>query len=620
MIMKISKAIRLLSLAILAVSCQSMKEGNGSINIAEGSTFTPVIASAGGTATIEFTTNCDWNANVPNISSYSWSSITPTSGGAGTNVITVTALRNDNYDDRSFTFDIKASGALQTVTVTQRQKDALTVTSGEFEIPEEGGDVKIELMSNIEYGFKVEDDGKDWIIPVPAGKGLEPSELLFDVLPTDVFEVRTGHITISSEGLPDETITVTQAAKTRVFEVSPTAITVEKEGGKTSFTVNCNFGYTVTMEECDWIEPLSDITGTLEGNRTFEFDVDTYDQIPPRSVDINIETGVEGYSATVTITQTGTVIINEKWMKTYSSDLTEISNVGPMRFAYLDNYLIVSDGSAVHLVDRSTGTYVNKVEIPGNIAVKSLTTDDAGNIVFATDAAYPDGVLNVYCLSSIEDTPELVLSYTHNSIYSSSLGNIRVVGNVKDKAVVTGICSGSVSYWIAWQIEGGTAQAPVYGEGLAGIWGTNQCAINAVSANLSDGLLRIGYAGDYNLEYCQDPASNTWTTIFQTASSWAENYGSLSVKEFDGKRLCAIGRGAYAAAASGGLVGAYLVDITDTGNAFQIYDIGSEYTGDAFVSVTDNSNEVLLVDDGDEINLYMTDNACDYILNLSFAF
>ena len=616
MIMKISKAIRLLSLAILAVSCQSMKEGNGSINIAEGSTFTPVIASAGGTATIEFTTNCDWNANVPNISSYSWSSITPTSGGAGTNVITVTALRNDNYDDRSFTFDIKASGALQTVTVTQRQKDALTVTSGEFEIPEEGGDVKIELMSNIEYGFKVEDDGKDWIIPVPAGKGLEPSELLFDVLPTDVFEVRTGHITISSEGLPDETITVTQAAKTRVFEVSPTAINIDRKKQEVSFTVNANFDYEVSEipAEVDWIS----LKSSENGKYVYEVQ-ENLDQVA-RSTSIAITTGVEGYSATVTITQTGTVIINEKWMKTYSSDLTEISNVGPMRFAYLDNYLIVSDGSAVHLVDRSTGTYVNKVEIPGNIAVKSLTTDDAGNIVFATDAAYPDGVLNVYCLSSIEDTPELVLSYTHNSIYSSSLGNIRVVGNVKDKAVVTGICSGSVSYWIAWQIEGGTAQAPVYGEGLAGIWGTNQCAINAVSANLSDGLLRIGYAGDYNLEYCQDPASNTWTTIFQTASSWAENYGSLSVKEFDGKRLCAIGRGAYAAAASGGLVGAYLVDITDTGNAFQIYDIGSEYTGDAFVSVTDNSNEVLLVDDGDEINLYMTDNACDYILNLSFAF
>ena len=616
MIMKISKAIRLLSLAILAVSCQSMKEGNGSINLAEGSTFTPVIASAGGTATIEFTTNCDWNANVPNISSYSWSSITPTSGGAGTNVITVTALRNDNYDDRSFTFDIKASGALQTVTVTQRQKDALTVTSGEFEIPEEGGDVKIELMSNIEYGFKVEDDGKDWIIPVPAGKGLEPSELLFDVLPTDVFEVRTGHITISSEGLPDETITVTQAAKTRVFEVSPTAINIDRKKQEVSFTVNANFDYEVSEipAEVDWIS----LKSSENGKYVYEVQ-ENLDQVA-RSTSIAITTGVEGYSATVTITQTGTVIINEKWMKTYSSDLTEISNVGPMRFAYLDNYLIVSDGSAVHLVDRSTGTYVNKVEIPGNIAVKSLTTDDAGNIVFATDAAYPDGVLNVYCLSSIEDTPELVLSYTHNSIYSSSLGNIRVVGNVKDKAVVTGICSGSVSYWIAWQIEGGTAQAPVYGEGLAGIWGTNQCAINAVSANLSDGLLRIGYAGDYNLEYCQDPASNTWTTIFQTASSWAENYGSLSVKEFDGKRLCAIGRGAYAAAASGGLVGAYLVDITDTGNAFQIYDIGSEYTGDAFVSVTDNSNEVLLVDDGDEINLYMTDNACDYILNLSFAF
>ena len=99
--MNISKHILIFSLALLAVSCQELNEGNGQIEVSPESTLTPVISSAGGTAEITFTTNCDWTANVPDISSYSWSSITPTSGSAGENVITVTALRNDGYDDRT---------------------------------------------------------------------------------------------------------------------------------------------------------------------------------------------------------------------------------------------------------------------------------------------------------------------------------------------------------------------------------------------------------------------------------------------------------------------------------------------------------------------------------------
>ena len=102
----------MLGLAVLSVSCQDRMEGDGRIEAAGDSSFTPVIASAGGTATIEFTTDGDWNAKVPDISSYSWSSIIPTSGGAGTNVITVTALRNDGTDDRSFTFDIISGGGI----------------------------------------------------------------------------------------------------------------------------------------------------------------------------------------------------------------------------------------------------------------------------------------------------------------------------------------------------------------------------------------------------------------------------------------------------------------------------------------------------------------------------
>ena len=227
------------------ISCQELNEGNGQIEVSPESTLTPVISSAGGTAEITFTTNCDWTANVPDISSYSWSSITPTSGSAGENVITVTALRNDGYDDRSFTFDIKAGGAIETVNVTQKQKNSLTVTSGSFDMPEEGGEVRIEVIANVEYEYSIEEAAKSWITAAPASKALETTEILFNVAPAEDFEnTRTGHIYVTSGDIT-ETITVTQEAKTRVFEVSPQAIDIDKNGGEVSFTVNSNFAYQV---------------------------------------------------------------------------------------------------------------------------------------------------------------------------------------------------------------------------------------------------------------------------------------------------------------------------------------------------------------------------------------
>ncbi len=53
----------------------------------------PVFTSAGGTYTVEFTADNEWRVAVPNTNHYTWSSVTPTSGGAGKNQVIVTALR-----------------------------------------------------------------------------------------------------------------------------------------------------------------------------------------------------------------------------------------------------------------------------------------------------------------------------------------------------------------------------------------------------------------------------------------------------------------------------------------------------------------------------------------------
>lgn len=612
--MNISKYILIFSLALLAVSCQDLKEGNGQIEVSPESTLTPVMASAGGTAEIIFTTNCDWSANVPNISSYSWSSITPTSGTAGENVITVTALRNDGYDDRSFSFDIKAGGDIKTVTVTQKQKNSLTVTSGSFEVPEEGGEVRIEVVANVEYEYSIEDAAMSWITAVPASKALETTEILFSVAPAEDFEnTRTGHIYVTSGDIT-ETITVTQEAKTRIFEVSPQAIEIDKNGGEVSFTVNSNFGYNVAEIQSDWIRLKS------SDNGTYTYEVDENASMATRSATIAVTTDVDGYSASVTVTQTGIAEVKVLWTKTFSSYSKTLSSP-VIRFAEAGDYLLVSTGSSVFAVDRLTGEYLMDIDIPEGLKVESLTNDDAGNIIFAANAAF-GATFNVYTMKSLTDTPRLVLSYEHNAIYSSSMGNLRVRGDVLGKAAMAASVDVS-QYWVAWQIENGTASEAAFGEVPAGgstVWNPQSLCTAPVSDDLSDGLLYIGYTGDYSLQYCGDYTQNTWNKIHATGSEGNENYNCLSTAEFDGARYVAYESGAHFS--WGNCPEAHLIDISDMSDVNEIIMIpASDITGGAAFTGAGASSDILLTvpGDGDTMYMYVADGNYDCLACVSIS-
>lgn len=612
--MNIIKPILILSLGFLALSCQELNEGNGQIEVSPESTLTPVISSAGGTAEITFTTNCDWTANVPDISSYSWSSITPTSGSAGENVITVTALRNDGYDDRSFTFDIKAGGAIETVNVTQKQKNSLTVTSGSFDMPEEGGEVRIEVIANVEYEYSIEEAAKSWITAAPASKALETTEILFNVAPAEDFEnTRTGHIYVTSGDIT-ETITVTQEAKTRVFEVSPQAIDIDKNGGEVSFTVNSNFAYQVAEIQSDWISLKSSDDGT------YIYEVDENATMATRSASVAITTDVEGYGATVTFTQTGIAEVKVLWTKTFASYSKTLS-APIIRFAEAGDYLLVSTGSSVFAVDRLTGEYLMDINIPEGLKVESLTNDDAGNIIFAANAAY-GSTFNVYTMKSLTDSPQLVLSYEHNSIYSSSMGNLRVRGDVLGKAAVTASVDVS-QYWVAWQVENGTVSEEFSGAAPAGgstVWNPQSLCTAPVSDDLSDGLLYIGYTGDYSLQYCGDCTQNTWKSIYATGSAGNENYNCLSTAEFGGASYVAYGSGAHFS--YGACPEAHLIDITDMSDVHEIIMIpASDITGGASFTGVGASSDILLTvpGSGDTMYMYVADGNYDCLACISIS-
>ena len=176
-------------MALSLAACKDDSNDSGTITIS-GEAMNPVFTSAGGTYTVEFTADNEWRVAVPNTNHYTWSSVTPTSGGAGKNQVIVTALRNPGHDGREYSFDLRCGLDSKTIKVTQKQLNSITVTPGSFDIPKEGGSIDIKVVSNIDFDYKIADDAKEWISAVTTKGLVENTVTFFRGLKRDLQQVR----------------------------------------------------------------------------------------------------------------------------------------------------------------------------------------------------------------------------------------------------------------------------------------------------------------------------------------------------------------------------------------------------------------------------------------------
>ena len=217
----------------------------------EVTTTAPVLAQTGGTASVTFTSTADWTIDVIEGRSVSWCTVSPTSGSKGTNTLTITTTGNDTYDERNAKVTIKAGTTSQSFTVTQKQKDGLTVTSNKIEVKAEGGDISIEVKANVKYEYVVEESAKDWIVS-DASRGLTTSTLKFKVSENENTSKREGKITISSGEL-SETVTVYQEGSKPVIVLSQNEYTIGSEGDEIKVELKSNVDYEIQIPNVDWV-------------------------------------------------------------------------------------------------------------------------------------------------------------------------------------------------------------------------------------------------------------------------------------------------------------------------------------------------------------------------------
>ncbi len=609
-------------MALSFASCKDDSSDAGRITLSSEADLNPVLPSVGGTYTIEFTADNDWRVAVPNTNHYSWSSVTPTSGGSGKNQITVTVLKNAGYDGREYSFDLRCGTDSKTIKVSQKQLNSITLTPGTFEIPKEGGSIDIKVVANIGFDYKIADEAKDWISVVTT-KGLVENTVTFAVASNEIynkFEARQGVITFTSEE-GTEDITVNQAPNERIFNVTPESLIAEKNGGDVTFKVEANFPYTVVAPEVGWI------TGVSGKDDVYTCKVESNPEFGSRAANIDVTTEVEGYSATVELKQKGTADVSVLWQKRYSADLGAISVAGgPLRLAVKDDILLVGNGgSKLYALNRQTGELLREIPVPDGLSVHSIVNDDAGNVLVAGLTAF-GGTLQIYSFKSLDAAPELIVEYVHNAIWSSSMGNIRVRGDVTKKAAITAFVDVS-QYWVAWQITGGKASDGRFGSitpAASTVWNCYGACVAPVSDDLNDGILFIGYSadanGNYDLNWCKDVTKSEWKSVFHTSSGGNENYNCVSVATLNGIRFCAVERGAHFS--WGFCPEVYLLDITNLDSVKESYYVGSAtVVGEGSFTGTGACSDVLLQTsaDGKTMDMFVTDGNYDCLTCIRFT-
>ena len=296
-------------LLVAALAACSKSEDGGTINTdpipekpkaeiklnASSSNFT----ADGGRDEISFSSTEAWTAEVINSRVDDWCSISPTSGDAGEATITISTKPNDTTNERLASVRIKAGSASKTITVSQKQKDALIITSSKFEVAAEGGEVEIEVRANINFEYTIDDSAKKWI-SYEGTRAMKTSTLTFNIAENDDTEKREGKITIKS-GEFNEVVTIYQTGREPSIVISQNEYIVSSDGETISVEVTCNVDVSVEIPvNVDWI---SENTTRTTSTNTYCFDIQPNEDYDQRSTEIKFTNKENNLSEVVKVMQ-----------------------------------------------------------------------------------------------------------------------------------------------------------------------------------------------------------------------------------------------------------------------------------------------------------------------------
>lgn len=374
---------------------------------------------------ITFNSNMDWNIEVPQ--NIDWCKVSPTSGNAGTQNVTISVSDNETYDDRSAVLRFCVGDSTKTIIVNQKQLDALTLTADKFEVPQEGGNIDVEVKSNIDFTYVIPEEFASWIHASSRGsRALTSHHLSFTIDASEEYEKREGQIIIKS-GNKEEVVKIYQGGG-GLLTLTPNDISVGSEGGTAEIVVNSNFDFDIEMPNVDWLKKVDASMTRAISSHVVKFMIAENKGYDERSASVKIFDKNSNLSETVKITQSQLNAILVDGEKNYSFDeeggdftVTLNSNV---------KYDIAIDGDWIKESSAAAQTRaLSKSSHTFNVGKLTSNDERTGTITFKNETTNTKEVI------TIVQKPSLFFASSAIEMAEGSSEKLKYTNNLADKNV-----------------------------------------------------------------------------------------------------------------------------------------------------------------------------------------
>lgn len=222
-----------------------------------------------------------------------WCNVSSTYGKNG-DYVYFSVDKSQDTDEKSVTYTFRSGTSSQELTVIQKQKDALTITTSNFEVPAEGQEISIEVKANIDFNYEIT-SGQEWIHRVET-KTMETTVLNFIVDKNIEFEDRTGEIDINSGDITEH-IKIHQTEAVPNICISKTNYDVSAAGETIIVEIDANvdFSYRFTPD-VEWVH-IQEIDAGVE------FEIEKNNLLESREVQVEFYNEEYGLSSAIKITQ-----------------------------------------------------------------------------------------------------------------------------------------------------------------------------------------------------------------------------------------------------------------------------------------------------------------------------
>lgn len=227
-----------------------------------------------------------------------WCAVSPSSGAKGSIPVKLTFSANTTSNEKSVTLTGKCGTASATLKVAQKEKSALTLTSDKVEVNQDGGEIVVEVKTNVDLDVEIPAQSS-WIKYLST-KAMQTKKLSFSIEQNTQYDKREGQIIIKDKaGSLADTVFVYQAQKEAIV-LSQNGYNVPAAGGQVTIEIKTNVDFEVNMPDDKWVHLIS--TKALTSH-TLLFEVDENKSYDARTASIVVRDKNSKLQETITIKQ-----------------------------------------------------------------------------------------------------------------------------------------------------------------------------------------------------------------------------------------------------------------------------------------------------------------------------